>query len=66
MALDTIVAQINVFGLRWYSRLSAHCLHRPWITLFQPWLWIQLLLKVMWWDGAGTQDSLLIVKTDLA
>jgi hypothetical protein len=65
MALDTNVAQNNVAGRRWYSRLSGHCLYRPWKTLFEIWLWEELLLKIKWWDGAGTQDSLRVVNTDL-
>jgi hypothetical protein len=64
MSVDTIVAQHNVVGRRLYSRLSAHCSHKPWITLFHQRLWIHLLVKVMCWDGAGAQDSLRIANSD--
>jgi hypothetical protein len=65
IAVDTFVAQINVVGRRWFSRLSTHCYHRQCIILFKQWLWIQLLLKLMRWDGAGTQDSQRFVNPNL-
>jgi hypothetical protein len=46
MVVDTVVAEINVVGRRWYSQFSARFKHRPCITLFQQWLCIQMFFKI--------------------